>query len=147
MPVSSPAKPSGCPSSAAIQSSLNGLQAFVRSQGSGVAGFVTGSNETSANLIGASIDRLNAITRCMSSAQLNQFLRITEISRNRARAQERTANATTNPLVDISRFLGSLSNPVTWVRVGEFVGGTVLVLMGIKALAAQQGISIPTGRL
>lgn len=141
MPVTS--APTGCPPRAALQVGLNSLQAYVVAQGSSVGGFVSGSSELQANIVGQQIDRLNAYTRCMSSAQLHQFLKITETWKNRAHAQESTASAVTDPLVAVNGFLGKLTDPVTWVRVGEFIGGAVLVLMGIKALAAQQGLSVP----
>lgn len=79
----------------------------------------------------------------MTPAQLQQFLRITAIARGTAHSQESTANSVTDPLVGINTFLGSLLNPVTWVRVGEFVGGAVLILVGISTLAKSAGVSVP----
>lgn len=81
----------------------------------------------------------------MTPAQLQQFLRITAMARGTAHQVEHTANAVVNPLEAVSDFLGKLLEPVTWIKVGEFVGGAVLVLMGIKALAASAGVNIPTG--
>jgi len=49
-----------------------------------------------------------------------------------------------NPLAAIGKFLAVLLKAETWVRVGLFIGGILLVLMGLQQLAKVLGVKLPS---
>lgn len=43
----------------------------------------------------------------------------------------------------VAEFLAKLTDPFLWVRVAEVAGGGILLVIGIRMLAREQGINIP----
>lgn len=49
----------------------------------------------------------------------------------------------TDALGNLSKFVTKLGDATTYVRIGEFVAGGILVFMGLKQLANVLGVKIP----
>jgi len=43
----------------------------------------------------------------------------------------------------LAKFLSLLMKAETWIRAGEFIGGAILILLGLRQLGAVLGVSIP----
>lgn len=50
----------------------------------------------------------------------------------------------TNPLESFADFVRLLSDVKTWIRVGQVIGGSVVLLVGLRMLAREVGAPVPS---
>lgn len=141
-PSGPPARPKNCPPSSEIDQLLNSASSYLAEHpGTGVAGQFLNQLTGSHGVDEIKDKLLNALVSlpagCTNPQQKVRMREITTSAQTTAHSEQDVYQA------GILGFLTKLLQPETYIRAAELIIGLVLILMGIKQLAAMFNVSIP----
>lgn len=142
--ITEPKRPSGCPSSADLDSRIAAYNAAVVTN-PGATGIIgqfaqqlSGSGAADAATIQRLFTALSSVNaKCFSASQLAAWKSGSSTDQSNAAAQENAYH------VGILGFLSTLTNPATYVRGAELVVGVILLIIGMGQLAKLYNVSVP----
>lgn len=136
---------SGCPPKAAIDARILFVKAYFQTHRD---------SDDRARVYDAYITNISG--GCATAEQTQAILMLSSLLQVQSREDEAgfyegisgLVGAAADVVTSVPEFLGTLlkliTDAETWVRVGEFIIGLILILMGLKQLASAVGVNVPT---